>query len=74
MVATKMIPETEVTTVFQGTNHIVDQPVKRASAINDEVKIMKIAPIPAYMVWDGSNQDLNAAMVHERVRESQGCR
>ena len=43
----------------------------RASAVNTMHQIMKIAPIPAYFVWDGFNQDLEAAQLYERLMDSQ---
>jgi hypothetical protein len=32
---------------------------------------MEIAPIPAYLVYDGFEQDLDAAMVYERLMDCQ---
>ena len=45
----------------------MDKPVAKAVNANNVVEIMELAPIPAYLVWDGSNKDLNAALVYERL-------
>ena len=65
-----LTPE-EIATVFQSGQHTEDQQVLRACAVNTTHQIMKIAPIPAYFMWDGLNQDLDAAQVYERLMDSQ---
>ena len=46
-----------------------DQQVHRASAVNMMHQIMKIAPILAYFVKDGFNQDQDSAQVYERLMD-----
>ena len=65
-----LTPE-EIATVFQSGQHTEDQQVLRASAVNMMHQIMKIAPILAYFLWDGLNQDLDAVQVYERLMDSQ---
>jgi len=67
----KNITPAQIATVFQSGQHAEDQQVLRAGAVNTMHQIMKIAPIPAYFVWDGFNQDLEAAQVYERLMDSQ---
>ena len=57
----KNIIPAQIATVFQGGQHTEDQQVLRAGEVNIMHQIMKIAPILAYFVWDGFNQDLEAA-------------
>jgi len=66
----KNITPAQIATVFQSGQHTEDQQVLRASAVNTMHHIMKIAPIPAYFVWDGFNQDLEAAQVYEQLMDS----
>jgi len=66
----KNITPAQIATVFQSGQHIEAQQVLRASAVNTMHQIMKIAPIPAYFVWDGFNQDLESAQVYERIMDS----
>jgi len=54
---------------FQGGNQAVDQPVARANAVTNKHNIMCIAPIPAYLVFDGFETDLDASMVYERLMD-----
>jgi len=54
-----------VQTVFATGNVAVNAPVQGALAVNEEAEIMNISPIPAYLVYDGFEQDLDAAMVYE---------
>ena len=49
-----------------------DYPLLQRRSINTIVGILKIAPIPAYMVYDGFHRDLNAADVLERVLSMEG--
>ena len=48
----KNITPAQITKVFQSGQHTEDQQVLRATAVNTMHQIMKIAPIPAYFVWD----------------------
>ena len=50
---------------------MVDQRIERAQVVNTEDDIMKIAPCPAYFLYDGFNTDLDAAMVYERLMDCQ---
>ena len=59
----KNISSAQITTVFQSGQHTEDQQVLRASTVNTMHQIMNFAPIPAYFVWDGFNQDLDSAQV-----------
>ena len=54
----KNITPAQIAMVFQSGQHTEDQQVLRASAVNTMHHIMKIAPIPAYFVWDGFNQQV----------------
>ena len=67
----KNLTDAEIEAVFQSGNHSVDAMVQRASNVQQESTMMKIAPIPTYMVWDGLDKDLDAAMVYERLRDCQ---
>jgi len=70
-VMVKNLTAAEIETVFQGGNHAVDTHVQRASNVRGEKEILGIAPIPAYLVWDGFDQDLDAIMVYERLMDCQ---
>ena len=61
----------EVATVFELGNHTVEQQVARASNSKDKANVLRIIPIPAYLVWNGLNKDLDAAMVYERLIDCQ---
>ena len=67
----KNLTEAEVEAVFQSGTHKVDAMVQQASNVNGEEIMMKIAPIPAYLVWNGFDKDLDAAMVYERLMDCQ---
>ena len=67
----KCIPEAAVQTVFTAGNVAVNAPVLGAIAVIEEAETMEIAPIPAYLVYDGFEQDLDAAMVYERLMDCQ---
>ena len=68
----KNITTEEVAVVFRGGAHVVDRPVMKAQAVQGtENTVMKIAPIPAYLVWDGFDKDLDAAMIYERLMDCQ---
>ena len=45
--------------------------VTSARHVITESEIMHIAPVPAYMVYDGFNKDLDAVMVYERIMDVQ---
>jgi len=65
----KNITPEEVGTVLGGGTHTVDKAVMKAQAVQGTTTAMKIAPIPAYLVWDGFNNDLDAAMIYERFMD-----
>ena len=67
----KCIPAAAVQTVFTAGNVAVNAPVLGAIVVIEEAETMKIAPIPAYLVYDGFEQDLDAAMVYERLMDCQ---
>ena len=50
--------------------HKVDQQIGRSINVTNEEEIIRIAPIPAYTVYNGFECDLNAAMVYERLVDS----
>ena len=61
----KNITADEVGTVFGGGAHAVDKAVMKAQVVQGTTTAMRIMPIPAYLVWDGFNKDLDAAMIYE---------
>jgi len=67
----KSITAAVVQTVFAAGNVAVNASVQGALAVNEEAEIMNISPIPAYLVYDGFEQDLDAAMVYERLMDCQ---
>lgn len=44
---------------------MVNQRIERAQAVNTEESIMRIAPCPAYFLYDGFDNNLVAALVYE---------
>ena len=42
-------------------------PLLQRNKVAEEVPILQVAPIPAYLVYDGFHQDLDAADVYERL-------
>ena len=67
----KNITPAQIAMLFQRGEHMEDQQVLRTSVVIMMHQVMKIAPIPAYFVWDGFNQDLDSAQVYERLMDSQ---
>ena len=65
----RCLTDAAILTAFQGGNQAVDQPVARANAVTNKHNIMRIAPIPAYLVFDGFETDLDASMVYERLMD-----
>ena len=57
--------------MLQSGNHTVDQHIKWASAVTGTATIIRICPLPVYLVYDRFDQDLDATMVYERVMEFQ---
>lgn len=70
-VTMKNITTAQVATVFGSGNQRVDQSVMKALDVHGESTIMKMAPIPPYLVYDGFEDDLDASMVYERVMDCQ---
>jgi len=70
-VTMKFLTEAEIETAFHSGSHAVDAHVQRASNVANEEEILCIAPVPAYLVWDGFDQDLDAALVYERLMDLQ---
>ena len=68
-VAVKSVRDTVIEQAFN-TGITVDKHVAKAINVPEELQIMRIAPIPAYMVFDGFNEDLDASMVYERLMAS----
>ena len=50
--------------------HTLGRPTHRAINVNTTAEAMRLAPIPAYLVYDGFDADLEAALVYERLRTS----
>ena len=50
--------------------HVVDQQLERARNFIDEEEIMKIAPIPEYLIYDGFEKYLYADMFYKRLMDS----
>ena len=50
--------------------HAVDHHIERARNIKDKEEIMMIAPIPQYLICDGFEKYLDAAMLYERLMDS----
>ena len=48
----------------------MDQKIERASNVTEEAEIMKISPIPSYLIYDGFENYLDTAMVYERLMNS----
>jgi len=67
----KILTEVEIETAFHSGSHAVDAHVQRASNVVNEEEILCIAPVPAYLVWDGFDQDLDATLVYERLMDCQ---
>ena len=65
LVRIKNLTEAVIEATFQSSTHTVDAMVQQTSNVNGEEIMMKIAPIPAYLVWDGFDKDLDAAVVRE---------
>ena len=49
--------------------HAVDQQLERASNVTNTEEIIKMSTIPSYLIYDGFEKDLNAAMVYERIMD-----
>ena len=65
---TKILTPTDdvVQTAFQN-GHVLGRPVIRANLLTATEDIMKMVPIPAYLVLDGLEDDIEAAVVYERL-------
>ena len=50
--------------------HVVDQQLERARNFIDEEEIMKIAPIPEYLIYDVFGKYLDADIFYKRLMES----
>ena len=50
--------------------HTLGRPTHRAITVNTAAGCMRLAPVPAYLVYDGFDTDLEAAVVYERLRTS----
>lgn len=70
-VTVKTLTDATILQAFQGGQQTVDQPVAPAREVTTEASIMRIAPVPAYMIFDGFNDDLDASMVYERLMDVQ---
>ena len=65
-------PDNEVVDqLLQAGPHDLNKHVARATAVATTQEIMKIAPIPTYLVYDGFENDLDAVIVYERLRACQ---
>jgi len=66
-VPVKTLADATILQAFRGDQQTVDQPVAPAREVTTEKSIMPIAPVPAYMTFNGFNADLDASMVYERL-------
>ena len=57
----------EESTVFGLGNHTVEQQVAMVSNVQDKANVLRMAAIPAYLVWYGFSKDLDAVMFYERL-------
>ena len=57
----------QFSTAFTSKGVNYNYPLLQRSSITNTVRIMLVAPIPAYLVYDGFNTNLDAAEVYERV-------
>ena len=58
-----------VQTAFQN-GHVLGRSVVRANNVTTQTNIIQVVPIPAYFVLDGLEDDLEAAVVYERLLQS----
>ena len=56
---------------LQAGTHDMAKHIACAKDVAHEERIMNIAPIPAYLLYDGFEKDLDSAMVYERLRYCQ---
>jgi hypothetical protein len=68
-VTVKCVTDEVIRTAFT-SGITVDKRVAKAIDVMEEKQIMRLAPIPAHLVFDGFNDDLNTSMVYERIMES----
>ena len=56
---------------LQTGQHDPNKHISCAKDVATEEQMMNLAPVPAYLMYDGFNKDLDAAMVYERLRNCQ---
>ena len=59
--------DSKIEAVFQSGTHDVGSSTMTAQNLSGKKDIMSIATILAYMVYNGFNQDINAALVYEKI-------
>ena len=57
--------------VLQAGHHDLTKHVAKAHDVARTQRIMQLAPIPTYLVYDGFEEDLDAAIIYERLRACQ---
>ena len=62
----KKITDSKIEAVLQSGTHDLELVVMAAKNVSGEEDIMSIAPIPAYLVYNGFNHEISAALVYER--------
>ena len=63
--------DSKIEVVFHIVTHNVESVAMVAQNVSKEEDIMSIAPIPAYLVYDGFNHNTSAALVYERIWDIQ---
>ena len=61
----KVMTDMQLTTALNVPNY--NHPLLQAIAVQTTQNLMKLAPIPAWLVFDGFESDLDAAALYERV-------
>ena len=56
---------------FKSGTHNVELATMAAQNLSCEEEIISIAPIPTYIVYNGFDQEISAALVYKRLRDIQ---
>ena len=62
-----VMSEEELVTAISANGSHFNWPLLPAAQVSTTTNIMKLAPIPAYFVYDGIMGDLHAGLVYERL-------
>ena len=65
-----LTPDDETVQAAFQNGHVLGRSVVRANNVTTSTNIMQVVPIPAYFVLDGLEDDLEAAVVYERLLQS----